>query len=624
MARFWARRIRRLLPASLLVLALSLVATVLLLPSTVWSQTARQIGASALYVQNWALALDAVDYMAADNVPTVAQHYWSLSVEEQFYLVWPLLVLALVLLAARARGAARGWVTAGIAAVCAASLAWSVVSTAQDQSFAYFSTLTRAWEFGAGALAALVVVRRPWPAGARALLGWAGLAAIAVTGFVYTGATPFPGWTALVPVVGTVLVLVAGRGGGPLAPGTWLSVRPATFLGDISYSVYLWHWPLVVLAPAVVGDPVRWPHKLGLLVATLVLAWASKVWVEDPLRRAPLLSASPLRSFAFAVAGMVVVVGGAGAVTGELRDREERAQARAEALLDSADACVGPGALADPRRCPDPMGTGDLVVAPEVVALQNTDPDWPQCQQGFASTEIRSCEVGDLTSPSRTVALVGDSHATQWITAFDRIGRERGWKVVTMTKVSCPLSTAARVLPGDQTEEHRTACNAWVDRVGRTLAADPEVSEVFVTAYSSVYDWESRDDLPLADPGPEGFADALSRLGAAGKHVVVLAAVPRTQGDNVPSCLASHPDDLAACSSPRDVALPEDVMVTGARRADPPADVIDLSDLYCDRVSCYPVVGDVVVYRDFSHLSREYSTLLVPELLERYDALGAT
>jgi peptidoglycan/LPS O-acetylase OafA/YrhL len=627
--RFWARRIRRLLPASLLVLVLSTFLVLAVVPATLWHQTARQVAASALYVQNWALALDSVDYMAADNVPTVAQHYWSLSVEEQFYLVWPLLVVALVAVGVRRHSGRpspvqhRRQLAAGIFVLAVASLIWSMVSTAHDQAFAYLSTFTRAWEFAAGALASLLIVRRVPRALARAALGWAGVVLIVAAAVLFDEESLFPGSIALLPVLGTVAVITAGRGSGLAAPGTWLSIRPARFLGDISYSVYLVHWPLIVVASYVLGDSIRWPQKLLILALTILLAWGSKRFVEDPMRVRPLLAAAPWRAFAFGVAGMLVVVAAGVGVNAQLERREAEAQAIADGFTEQVDACTGPGALDAANNCPHVVGTGELFVPPEVVVQQNTDPPYPQCQQGLAASEVTQCELGETDNPIRTVALVGDSHAAQWFTAFDQLGRENGWRVVTMAKASCPLSHAVRVLASESTDTEALSCQTWVDKVQVTLQGDPKITDVFVTAYSTAYEWKPRSGRPLADPGPDGFAAVWSELARSGKRVVVLAAVPRTTGENIPTCVASHPDDRLACSVPRTVALPGDVMVQAVERlGDPHVRLIDLTDRYCDRHRCYPVVGGVLVYRDYSHLSAEYSMLLVPTLLDRYDALG--
>jgi peptidoglycan/LPS O-acetylase OafA/YrhL len=618
--RFWARRIRRLLPASLLVLALSAVAVAAWAPATTWSASGRQIAASAMYVQNWALARDAVDYLARDNEPTVAQHYWSLSVEEQFYAVWPLLVLVLLALArARRRpDAVRRTVGAGLGVVVAASLAWSAWSTAHDQALAYLSTFTRVWEFGAGALTATLLTRLR----GGAVLGWAGLAAIVLAGFRYDGSSPFPGWIALLPVLGTVAVLTAAAGGAGTA-GWWLSRRPATFVGDVSYSVYLVHWPLLVLLPYLTGEVLHWPQKVLVLGLTLALAWLSTTFVENPLRTGGLLGVAAWRPFAFAAAGVAVLLLANTALSTTQHHRQVLAQARAAAELAAGSPCLGPGSLAQPTRCRDVGGDGALVVPTDVVSMQSHLALFRACQQTLASAQLRTCHVGATTGATRTVALVGDSHAGAWVPMMDALGRQLGWDVVVHTKGSCPVSDARRVLPAETGHDGQARCEAWNRAVDQAVLGDPRITGVFVAAYSSAYTWTSVPGHPLAHPSTDGFRAVWARWTAAGKSVFVLTDVPRTAGGPVPACLALHAQSPQRCAVSRSRALPADAQVEAARTMDDVrVHVLDLTSQFCDARRCYARIGDVVVYRDRTHLSVEYARLLAPYVRAQLVALG--
>ncbi len=623
--RFWARRIRRLLPASLLVLGVSALATVAFLPATVWSTTARQIAASALYVQNWALAGDAVDYMAQDNEPTLAQHYWSLSVEEQFYAGWPLVVLVIVVIArvfGRAHdGAARAAMIVGLGAIGTGSLVWSVLATHSDQSQAYFVTPTRVWEFAVGAVIALIGVPQPRRSVAAAL-SFAGLLAIGAAAVAFDGASLFPGWIALLPVLGAAAVIVGGSTGHRFTPGWWLSTRPMTFVGDVSYSVYLWHWPLIVVLPHVTGVSLRTADKLGILALTILLAWLSKVYVEDPMRIRPLLAARPWRSYAFAVTGMAVVVAGTVAITLDVDRRAEAAAIDAAAILERAPECAGPAALDDPTGCAPITGAGPLVPPPEVVARQNSRPTYPDCQQSITKAAVMSCTLGSTSAdPDRVVAIVGDSHATHWFSAFDRLGKERNWRVLTFAKSSCPATTARRLLPEEQTGEAADSCLAWAAAVRDRIAGDHEISYVFTSAYSSAYEFTT-GEVPLDEPATDGFVDVWSAWTQAGKEVFAIRDVPIPES-NVPNCLAAHAGEPRACGI-RAETLEHDPLADAARAADDPlVHLIDLTDRFCADGTCYAVVGNLIVYRDYSHLSDEYSTALVPYLGRQIDATVA-
>ena len=283
---FYVRRVRRILPAALVVLTACAVATLLFVPRVEWRPFLQQVLSSALYVENWHLARDSQIPSRADLESTPVQHFWSLSVEEQFYLFWPLLIIGVLWLAARFGRTRPAMVAAVLGTATIASFVHCVVLTGQDHNLAYFSTLSRAWEFGVGGLLALV----PAVAGerlrrTRALAAWLGLAGIAVAARTFTDHALFPGAIALVPVLGTAAILWAGMPRAAVSLSPVAALRPVQWFGDLSYSLYLWHWPIIMFTPYITGRPSQAPMMVLLLVLSIAVAAASKRWIEDPFRR---------------------------------------------------------------------------------------------------------------------------------------------------------------------------------------------------------------------------------------------------------------------------------------------------------------------------------------------------
>ncbi|RXZ48205.1 acyltransferase family protein, partial [Agromyces binzhouensis] len=282
---FYLRRARRILPAAMAVLVAVTVLTYLVVPRVEWRSYFREVIASALYFENWLLAADSQAPARDDLASTPVQHFWSLSVEEQFYLAWPLLIIAAIAFAARRSRDPRRALLVVLGAATIASFAWNVVLTVQDHNLAYFSTFTRVWEFGVGGILAILV---PEVAAGqerlRAAVGWLGLALIAVPIIVFRDPEVFPGVVVLVPVAGALAVIWAGMPAVGWSPARVTGIPPVQWTGDISYSLYLWHWPIFMFVPFITGVPSP-PWLMALLViAAFAVAAASKRWIEDPAR----------------------------------------------------------------------------------------------------------------------------------------------------------------------------------------------------------------------------------------------------------------------------------------------------------------------------------------------------
>jgi peptidoglycan/LPS O-acetylase OafA/YrhL len=599
LAAFWARRIRRLLPAALLVLLVTLLVGRLLLPETEWERLAREGVASAFYVENWVLVHASTDYLAGGGTPSPFQHFWSLAVEEQFYLVWPVLLLV----AAWAVRGSRG-VRIAVLLVLGASYAWSVVWTAQEPAAAYFSTTTRIWELALGGLVA-TWVPVTWAPRLRGVVAWVGLLVMGASAAVLTSSTPFPGAVAAVPVVAAAAFLHANAAGrwSPLVALRW---RPVQWLGDASYSVYLWHWPLIVLAPSPLDRDLRWFDRMGIVVLALVLAGLTHAFVEERWRR-PRRAVPLRRPFQVALAGTMAIVVVAGVQVVALRLDEQRANASRVGLEGTP--CFGAGALArGAQECPREPDA-DVVPSPARAADDQAAPFTDGCMARPPFTSARSCTYGD---GDLRVALVGNSHAAHWLPALEQLTGDDEVTVTTFlvtgcTTVDAPLDFA--------TDDRVQGCEQW--RESTLAAVSGDAFDVVLTSQRNLQPVRGADLATSFGPWKDGFRSFLARLSASGAEVLVLrdTPFPETTVADIPECVAAHRTRQEVCAAPRDVWLTPDPLAAAAAEVDGVA-VADLSDAFCEAGRCHGVNGGVITYTDGSHLTATYARSLAPRVAE--------
>ncbi|WP_066211774.1 acyltransferase family protein [Arthrobacter woluwensis] len=615
---FYARRIRRLLPAAFLVLLAGGAASLLLLPFSRWPDTAQQILASTLYGENWLLAAKSVDYSAHTDSATIAQHYWSLSVEEQFYLVWPLLLLGLWLLAARIRRSTHRVVTVGLLVVAAASYAACIVATATDPNPAYFVTYGRAWEFAAGGLIALAALRRPrlLPPAPAKVLGAAGFLGILLCGWFFTADTAFPGWIAALPVLATAAVIVAGNGGNPPFARPLTASRPVQFLGDVSYSLYLWHWPLIVLAPFALGRPIGTPDKVVLGVLALALAALSKKFIEDPGQRMTWLRSSSPRTFLAMACAMAVMACGTALQIHWAGVKED--QAIALAAQQAQSPCYGPRSLVPGAHCPGWDG-------PSLQPVMTKDNQYwlspPECRPAHQELSARGkrtsqlCDFSQGTSRARHVWLVGDSHAQQWQSAVYDVARRERWVLTTSMLGGCPAGDVSFTgFEGDRSQNTRDSCRVWASAVSRALTTD-RPSLVITSAFARHISVDDGSGRPQEEQLAAGLGRSWRGWAANGSTVAVLADPPLNGAVRSPDCVTLKSDNPAACAVAQRIAQPKDPLAAGVRAAaSPRVRLVDLTPYFCRQEKCYAVIGGVNVYFDANHLNRRYAELLGPEL----------
>jgi len=623
LAGFWARRLRRLLPASYVVLLVSAVGVLVLVPRLLWQQFFGEILAAALYVVNWTLAINSVDYLAADNAPSPAQHYWTLSAEEQFYLIWPLLVLLGLWLATRPFGRVnRRSVVFGVLAVTTAtSLGYSLWITATDPALAYFVTPARAWEFGAGALLAFTpAVSRHLAARTRAGLGWLALVGLLACSLVLDESTPMPGTAALLVVAASMTLIWVEAPQVPWASSNLLVLGPARYLGDISYSIYLWHWPFIILLPYVTEHSLTMLDKLSILLATIGASALTKRWVEDPVRAARRFGiARPSVTFAYAAAGAVVLTALCVVPRVEVAREADRNEQTAARLAADAPPCFG-AAARDPKatECPNPQLESVLVPTP--AAVENDFPQYHRCIAPGLADPLQPCQFGQRREGRPHVAVIGDSHARIMMSMVEPMVEAGQLTADMFVSGGCPWSTYE---PNLTIPEGRV-CADFRDRLSTFLDENAKDYDAVLTTARLTTMRGSREERA------DGLAEAWSQVTRQGVPVVVLRDNPQDREDQKAEhdpnfCLSEVPVEEAnvRCGLDRSKRLDRwyDALSAAARRT-PGAELVDLTSFYCDEDTCPVVIGGVNVYFDNNHLTVTYAKTLAPYLYRELTRSG--
>ncbi|MBP3042863.1 acyltransferase [Arthrobacter jiangjiafuii] len=585
LGRYWLHRFKGLLPAAVVVLLAVLAASAWLLPKSDWAGIFRQVWSSLFYVQNWTLANSSVDYYARDNsAASPLQHFWSLSVQGQVFILWPLIFAGAAFAANRLRLRYRHVLLGVFGAVFLCSLAFSIWQTAVNQGYAYFDTRTRLWEFALGSLLALALPYLRFGRIPRIIMGWIGVAAMLSCGVLLQVQQQFPGYMALWPTLAAALIITAGDTGSRAGADRFLSSKPLVAMGNNSYALYLWHWPVLVLWLVTAGK-----ENAGLLDGAVVIALSCVLavlttsLVENPMSRWSWPNTAPWRTAVVVAASLALVAAPLAGWQAGVRSQEQAV--RLQTVMDN------PGALAlDPGF--EYAGSTDAVVKPSSTGM---GAEWAKtdgaCEEAYLPEDplLAGClRIGSAEGAVKSIVVLGDSHAQQWLSALGPVAKANNWHLVALLKPGCRYGAAA--------ESRSEECNAFnaasSDYVQQTV---PDA--VFTVASVSK---PSSAEETLAD----GYEAGVAPFTAAGIDVLAMRDNPRFDFDMV-KCLDANNLDTTACTLPRTQLLAA-VSPLDALAATPGIHTLDMTDQLCTAQECPGIIGNTFVYMDHDHLSRTY------------------
>lgn len=596
--KHWLHLFRRLIPAAVIVVAAVVAASVLFLPRTRWLDVIGQGWASLFYSENWLLQAQATDYNASNHgLASPFQHFWSLSIQGQVFILWPLIFVGAALTARRFRLKYRALLCYIFALVFVVSLTRSMAFTAANQTEAYFDTPARLWEFALGSLVALALPSLRIPRSWRVWLGWLGLVAMLSCGFVLDVQASFPGSIALWPTLAAACVIVAGQTGSKFGADRFLSTGPLVRLGDMSYALYLWHWPVLVISLAWTGRDSAGPLTGAVVIAvSLALAYLTTRFIEKPWRQWRWPELRRRRAVIAITAGLTVAAVPLAGLQINLYFENQAVLAKAAQNNPGAPALL-PGFV--------DQAEADAVLLP---APENLGKDWaslPHPCKGTLEPQdsgLRdACFENGQTDPgARTVLVLGDSHAEQWLPAMTPVSKEKGWRLYAMLMGGCKPST---------TDQHQNAeCDSFNTKVTAEVKRNPPDAIVVVGTAATPSSPGER-----LIPGLKSSLEAWKKLGI---DVVLVRDNPRF-GFNMADCVVTKGVDAQECRPSRESLFAEASPFEMLGEAAPVVATIDMTDLICEPTDCPGAVGNMFVYLDDNHMSRTYTASMAPMFRER-------
>ncbi len=590
--QYIVKLLRRLVPTAWVVAILTLIFSFLFLSVTDRFQIVHEFLASVFYVENWRLIVDSADYLAENHKASPYQHFWALSIQWQFYMIWLFLFFIVYQIIRIFRQTnIRPLLIVSVTFIVALSFVYSVQYTAIDQPVAYYHTLTRVWEFGLGSLLALFLDRFRVSTLAAIVLSWVGVIGLLIGGFVFQVGDVFPGYAALWPTLSAAFIIIAGNTGEKYSAYRLLSARPLVSFGSISYAFYLWHWPLLIFYYALFDvEEVSVIGGFFILIVSALFAYITTVFIEKPLRQSTL---------DYKQAGGVIILGMTVIVSWYLYwsvDEQKQLAALKEEILEQIDGDLpadNPGALV--QLTDEPINFFNEQLKPSIdLASRDLSPVYEdRCITRVEQTNVVHCEYGETEDYEHVIALVGGSHAAHWQPMLDEFGQRHRVKIDTYLKPRCRFTF--------DSEEDSGSCKPWFDEaIQQVVQSQPDL--IFTTGDTG------KDQLPHV---PASFVDTWRYVEKHDIDLFLMRDGPWFPY-NVANCLAENRENPNVCKVKREEVIVEPSPMSRVENMPSNVHTLDVTDYYCDDTYCYPIIGNVIVYFDSNHFTATFSRTMAP------------
>ena len=578
--------LRRLLPSALIVMLFITIGSFFILPDVRFTETIKEIFASLFYFENWQLAISGTDYLDQHNPQSPVQHFWAMSIQGQFYVIWFAVVSLAIIISKKSGITLKRVFTGVLLALFAVSLTYSVYITEANQPWAYFDTGARVFEFSVGGLLMIYIYNMNIHRYLSFLLGWSGLAILLFTGILLDVQGTFPGFIALIPISAAVLILVAGQNPSKFGVEKLLSSSPLKFLGGLSYGVYLWHWPILIFYYEIYAvETVSLVHGIMIIVLSLILSFITTNIVEKPVINYINENNFSFKGFSPLIGLALILVATLGSWYYYMNNENSSSVANTEDY---------PGIMVNAAEY-DAASLEEKDPIPSLMDVLEDKTEAYECQTAPQSSVVNVCDYGKVQSYDYTVAVVGGSKSTHWISPIQEFAEEENLRLINITKAGCRFTT--------DTESYSEQCIEWnrnvIDEI-KNQDVDLVVTLADI-AYSNMYDV------------PAGFIEQFNELAKANINILALRDTPYFKG-SVPECIAGQGRDSIECK-----IVKADVYNSPSaweRLEVKPSNVLyaDYSNYFCGEEYCDPVVGNVIGYFDHDHMTETFANTFTPLL----------